>query len=105
VGLGVKRLDGALRLTMSTEIRMKDESGDEMRGFAIAGEDRRFHPAVVRCLGDGVDARKQPVLRKNVLVLASRLVPEPVHYRYALVSPWEERKTSELQKAWTTERR
>jgi sialate O-acetylesterase len=79
----VQRTDGALRLTMSTEIRLKDDSDDRMRGFAIAGEDRRFHPAEVRYLTDGVDARKQPVLRKNVLVLSSPLVPRPVHYRYA----------------------
>jgi sialate O-acetylesterase len=79
----VKRVDGTLRLTMSTEIRMKDDADDEMRGFAIAGEDRRFHPAAVRYHSDGVDSRKQPVLRKNVLVLSSPLVPQPVHYRYA----------------------
>lgn len=79
----VKRIDGTLRLTMSTEIRMKDDADDEMRGFAIAGEDRRFHPAVIRYHSDGVDAKKQPILKKNVLVLSSPHVPQPVHYRYA----------------------
>ncbi len=79
----VKQVDGTLRLTMSTEIRMKDDSDDQMRGFAIAGEDRRFHPAEVRYHSDGVDARKQPILKKNVLALRSPLVPQPVHYRYA----------------------
>lgn len=79
----VERVDGTLRLTMSTEIRMKDDSDDEMRGFAIAGEDRRFHPAIIRYHSDGVDAKKQPILKKNVLVLSSPQVPQPLHYRYA----------------------
>ncbi len=79
----MKQIDDTLRLTMSTEIRMKDDSDDEMRGFAIAGEDRRFYPAQVRYFSDGVDARKQPVLKKNVLVLSSPQVPQPLHYRYA----------------------
>jgi sialate O-acetylesterase len=80
----VKRVDGTLRLTMSTEIRLKDESDDQMRGFAVAGEDRRFYPAETRYFSDGtLDGRKQPVQQKNVLVLRSPHVPQPVHYRYA----------------------
>ncbi len=107
----VKRVDGTLRLTMSTEIRMKDDSDDEMRGFAIAGEDRRFHPATIRYHSDGVDARKQPVPRKNVLVLSSPQVPQPVHYRYAwarnpmanLVSPLQIPLPAQRSDDWVLE--
>ncbi len=107
----VKRIDGTLRLTMSTEIRMKDDADDEMRGFAIAGEDRRFHPAVVRYHSDGVDAKKQPILKKNVLVLSSPQVPQPVHYRYAwarnpmanLVSPFQIPLPAQRSDDWVLE--
>jgi sialate O-acetylesterase len=107
----MKRVDGTLRLTMSTEIRMKDDADDQMRGFAIAGEDRRFHPAVVRYHSDGVDAKKQPILKKNVLVLSSPRVPQPVHYRYAwarnpmanLVSPFQIPLPAQRSDDWVLE--
>ena len=69
---------------MSTEIRTKDDSDGKMLGFAIAGEDRRFYPADIQWYTDGsVDNRNQPKYQRNVLVLSSPFVPEPVHYRYA----------------------
>jgi sialate O-acetylesterase len=53
-------------------------------GFAIAGEDRRFHPADIQWYTDGsVDNRNQPRYQRNVLVLQSPFVPEPAHYRHA----------------------
>lgn len=79
----VETADGALRLTMSTEIRLKDDSDDALRGFAVAGADRRFFPAEVSWFQAGVDDRKRPVFKRNILVLRSPFVPEPVHYRYA----------------------
>ena len=36
---------GTIRLTMSTDIKTADDSDGEMLGFAVAGADRRFHPA------------------------------------------------------------
>jgi sialate O-acetylesterase len=76
--------DGTIRLTMSTQITMKDESESGMTGFAIAGKDRRFHPAEIRYFTDGtVDNRNRPKFQRDILVLSSPLVPEPVHYRYA----------------------
>lgn len=75
-------VDHTLQLTMSTPVTMKDESEDQMNGFAIAGLDRRFYPAEVQYLTKvGPDNKSQPV--RNVLVLSSPFVPEPAHYRYA----------------------
>ncbi len=77
-------VDGTIRLGMSGEIRTKDDSDGKMMGFAIAGEDRRFHPAVIDYYTDGsVDDRNRPRSQKKVLVLSSPHVAEPVHYRYA----------------------
>lgn len=76
--------DGTIRLTMSTEIKTRDDSAGKMQGFAIAGEDRRFYPADVQWYSDGsVDNRNRPRYQRNVLALSSPFVPEPVHYRHA----------------------
>jgi len=80
----VKVGDGAIRLTMSTNITTRDDSDGKLLGFAIAGEDRRFHPAEVNYYTDGTkDKRKRLQYKKNILVLSSPLVPKPVHYRHA----------------------
>jgi sialate O-acetylesterase len=53
-------------------------------GFAIAGEDRRFFPAEVRYDSEeSADGQRKPRERRNVLVLSSPFVSQPVHYRYA----------------------
>ncbi len=78
----VRKVDHALHITLNAEVRMKDESEDRMNGFAIAGKDRRFFPAIVEWLTEtGRDNKPKEV--KNVLVLSSPLVPEPEFYRYA----------------------
>ena len=80
----VKNEDGMIRLTMSTPVQKKDDSETEMMGFAIAGRDRRFYPADVQWYSDGpVDNRNQPKYLRNILLLSSPFVPEPVHYRHA----------------------
>jgi len=77
-------VDGTIRLTMSTDVKTKDDSNGKLLGFAIAGKDRRFYPADVQWYTDGsVDNRNRPKYQRNVLVLSSRFVPEPVHYRHA----------------------
>jgi len=82
--LHVEALDGTLRLTFSTEVRTRDDADGKMLGFAIAGEDRRFFPADIRYYAeDAGDGRNQPRYRRNVLVLSSPFVANPVHYRYA----------------------
>jgi len=73
-----------IKLTLSTEVVMKDESEDKFIGFALAGKDRRFFPAETNWFTDGSkDNRNRPVETHNILVLSSPFVPEPVHYRYA----------------------
>ena len=54
-----------------------------MEGFAIAGEDRKFHPATAEHLVTGKDNRGREQKDQNVIVLTSPMVPNPVHYRYA----------------------
>ncbi len=76
--------DGTLRLALTTSVRTRDDSDGKMLGFAIAGEDRRFHPAVVAYYTDGKrDGRNRLKYRRDMLVLSSPFVPEPKHYRYA----------------------
>lgn len=79
----VEIVEGTIRLTMSSEIKTKDDSDGKLLGFAIAGEDRRFYPADIQWHVSGVDNRNRPKYQRNVLVLKSPLVPEPVHYRHA----------------------
>ena len=52
-------------------------------GFAIAGKDGKFQPAGAKFLEKATDGRNRPQCDKRVIVLASPLVPEPVHFRYA----------------------
>lgn len=80
----VEVVDGTIRLSMSTDIKTKDDSDGKLVGFAIAGNGRRFYPADVQWYTDGsVDNRNRPKYQRNVLVLSNRFVPEPVHYRHA----------------------
>lgn len=59
------------------------DDGGPIMGFAVAGEDRKFHPAQAEHLVTGKDDRGNPQTDKKSLVLSSPLVPHPVHYRYA----------------------
>lgn len=80
----VEVVGGTMRLTMSTEVKTRDDSDGRMLGFAIAGQDRRFYPAEVDWFTDGAtNNRNQPQYQRNILVLSNRFVPEPVHFRYA----------------------
>ncbi len=80
----VEIVDGTMRLTMSTEVKTRDDSDGRMLGFAIAGKDRRFYPADTNYFSDGTEeGRNRPRFDRRVLVLSSRFVSEPLHYRYA----------------------
>ena len=59
------------------------DDGGIMKGFAIAGQDRKFHPADITHRVTGEDDRGRPKKDTKVLVLTSPMVPEPIHYRYA----------------------
>jgi sialate O-acetylesterase len=79
--VGLERRDGGILLELDTEVGDPEEGTIE--GFAIAGDDRRFHPADVTYHQTGEDSRGKPRLDRKRLVLTSPLVPEPVHFRYA----------------------
>lgn len=80
----VEIVGGMMRLTMSTDVKTRDDSDGRMLGFAIAGQDRRFYPADVDWFTDGAkNDRNEPQYQRNVLVLSNRFVLEPIHFRYA----------------------
>ena len=70
----VLRFDGPIKGT---------GSGHPLEGFAVAGEDRKFHPAEVTRRVTGQDSRGRDQFNANVIVLNSPMVARPVHYRYA----------------------
>lgn len=73
--------DGSIVVTLDQPV--KDPEDGAMQGFAIAGENRRFHPAKVEYLENGRDAHNRPQFDRKTLKLTSIMVPEPVAYRYA----------------------
>ena len=79
--VGMERLDGKLLLKLDTDAN--DPQDGAIQGFAIAGEDRRFHPADVVHAEKGKDGRGRIQYDRKQLVLTSPMVPEPVHFRYA----------------------
>ncbi|MEM6366132.1 MAG: hypothetical protein AAF745_17005, partial [Planctomycetota bacterium] len=77
----MKRLEGALSLTIDREVGDPEEG--KILGFAIAGEDRMFHPASVDYAEKGKDTRGRIQYDRKHLLLTSPMVPDPVHFRYA----------------------
>lgn len=57
--------------------------GGPIEGFAIAGEDRKFHPATAAHFVTGKDNRGRDRKDTKIIVLTSPMVANPVHYRYA----------------------
>jgi sialate O-acetylesterase len=89
--LGMEPRDGALVLKLDTDVG--DPEDGAMEGFAIAGEDRKFHPARVAYAEKGKNDRGQIQYDRKQLVLTSPMVPEPVHFRYA----WSRNPLANLQ--------
>ena len=73
--------DGSIVLTMNMDVG--DPEDGEIMGFAIAGDDRKFHPATAVHAEAGKDDRGRVRYNRKQLVLTSPMVPEPVHFRYA----------------------
>lgn len=73
--------DGALMVSFDTDVG--DAEDGAIKGFAIAGEDRKFHPAEVAYAEKGVDGRGRVQYDRKKLVLTSPLVEKPIHFRYA----------------------
>ncbi|TWU60344.1 hypothetical protein Poly51_06190 [Rubripirellula tenax] len=78
----MKTEDGRIELQLDEPADAIDDGGPIM-GFAVAGEDRKFHPATATHRVTGKDARGQSKLDKTTIVLNSPMVPQPIHYRYA----------------------
>ncbi|MCR9199678.1 MAG: hypothetical protein NXI04_13615 [Planctomycetaceae bacterium] len=75
-------VDSSLVLTLDEAAAAVDDGGPIV-GFAIAGEDRNFHPATAEHFVTGKDDRGRPKTDNRRLVLSSPMVPQPVHFRYA----------------------
>ncbi len=78
----MKVVDGSIQLNMDVSAGAVDDGGP-IEGFAIAGEDRKFHPATATHLVTGKDDRGREQKDTKVIVLTSPMVANPVHYRYA----------------------
>jgi len=74
--------DGAILLEFDEAVGGVDDGGP-ITGFAIAGTDRKFHPAETTHLIEQQQDSDRAVVKRDFLVLKSPLVPNPVHYRYA----------------------
>lgn len=75
------------------------DDGSPIVGFAIAGDDRRFHPADATFLVTGKDDRGRDKTDNRALVLSSPMVANPTHYRYA----WGRSPLGNLQAARQTD--
>lgn len=78
----MKKGNGSIMIHMDVAARAVDDGGP-IEGFAIAGEDRKFHPAKADFLVTGKDDRGREKKDNKVIVLTSLMVAEPIHYRYA----------------------
>jgi sialate O-acetylesterase len=83
--------DGQLTLTFDTQVQ--DPQDGAIVGFAIAGQDRRYHPATASFAEKGKDGRGRMQYDKSKLVLTSIMVEQPVHFRYA----WARNPLANLQ--------
>ncbi|MFK8112995.1 MAG: hypothetical protein AB8B91_12370 [Rubripirellula sp.] len=78
----MKVAEGRIELRLD-EAASAVDNGGPILGFAIAGADRKFHPAQATHLVTGKDDRGRPRTDNQVLVLSSPMVTKPLHYRYA----------------------
>jgi sialate O-acetylesterase len=85
--------EGQIVLQMDGVVSAADNQG-KIHGFAIAGEDRRFHPAEAEWLSR-MARNDRPQRDRSVLVLTSPHVANPIHFRYA----WGRNPMANLQSA------
>jgi len=78
----MKVVDDHIELRLDEPAGAIDDGGPIL-GFAVAGDDRKFHPAKAEHLVTGKDNRGRNQTDKKVLVLSSPMVKSPIHYRYA----------------------
>jgi len=90
--------DGRLVLWLDEAASAVDDGGPIV-GFAIAGKDRKFHPATATHLVTGKDIRGREQKDTKTLELSSSMVSRPIHYRYA----WGRSPLGNLQAARHTD--
>lgn len=73
--------EGQIVLQFDRPVRTHD--GRPFAGFAIAGQDRHFHPATAEFLVVGQDEHGRDRLDESQLVVSHPLVPDPQAVRYA----------------------
>lgn len=74
-------IEGAIELAFDREVG--DPLDGAIRGFAISGEMRCFHPAEAEYAERGKNDRGQMQYDRRRLILRSSMVEKPVHFRYA----------------------
>ncbi|HCS50985.1 MAG TPA: hypothetical protein DIW81_05240, partial [Planctomycetaceae bacterium] len=79
--VSMEKGDGTLLLKLDTDV--SDPQDGVIEGFAIAGEDRKFHPANVAYAEKGKDNRGRIQYDYKQLILTSPMVPTPTQFRYA----------------------
>lgn len=75
-------VEGAIELEFDRELDAVDD-GSPILGFAVASEDRVFHPATATHQVVGKDQRNNEQFDRRVLVLSSPWIESPRHFRYA----------------------
>jgi sialate O-acetylesterase len=93
------KVEGGRILVYMDESTTNVDDGGPMKGFAIAGKDRKFHPAEITHFVKGKDSRGRPQKDMKILVLSSPMVPNPIHYRYA----WARSPMANLQAQGNTD--
>jgi len=78
---GMESREGSLLLKLDTEVG--DPEDGAIEGFAVAGEDRKFHPATVSYAEKGKDGRGRMQYDRKQLVLTSSMVTQTTQFRYA----------------------
>lgn len=71
------------KIVLTFDVPVDAGHDNPIEGFVIAGEDRRFQPAQAQHLVLKKDSNNQPVFDYKTVVLSSRHVADPIHYRYA----------------------
>ena len=71
------------QLTLTFDIEVGDPMDGAIQGFAISGDDRRFHPAEAAYAEKGKDNRGRIQYDRKRLVLTSPMVANPTQFRYA----------------------
>ena len=78
---GMEVIKGALLLKFDMDVG--DPEDGNIEGFAIAAEDRKFHPADVKYAEKNIAANGKGDPDRKQLILSSPMVEKPVHFRYA----------------------